>query len=309
MAGLKNRNLLSTKFLNAKIRDSGNRFFIVHVKHFIGDYFITTLDNQAYAFKVVGSEIQTYNETAMKPIRIIDYSTKHYRPISDKTDEIKLVLEKNGLGRINMNMWQTFKTLGNREKKDFKPHIIEELIKEIINESKSEMGKILSKEPRYQQAQAQVLDLLKGLETDRIITPVKSIAEYIEDDLIATDSQFFGTVMTTYQRTDIEHKKVTNTAVDAKKPVMIILLAVMMIGLIIAVVYIGIEQGWFDSITGYVDQFAGLGEGISLQPPSQPIAAGSVASKYPTPELAKEAIANGEAKLTDFPPNMRSLLK
>ena len=302
-------SLFSTKFINAIIRDAGNRFHVVHLKHFLGDYFVTTIDNQPYAFKMVGSEVLSYDEPALKGIRIINFSTKHYRPISDKTDAIKQLLEDNGLPRINMTLFQSLKTLGKREGKDFKKHDIEKLLEEIIKERDSEVGKILEKDGKYQQAAIRVIEFLKSLDTKEIITPVKEISEYIEDDLIATDAGFYGTVMVTHQRTDIEHKKVTNTTIGNKKPIVVVLAIIMLIGLIMAIGYIGYNEGWFDQFGDFFESFEGLGQGVSLQPPSQPVSQGSIAAKYKTPEDAKAAIERGDAKLTDFPPNMRDLLK
>jgi len=309
MGILPNNKLLSSKHLNAIIRDSGNRCFVIHVKHYIGDYFITTLDNQPYAFKVVGSEIMTYNETGVKNYRIAFYSTKHYRPISDKTDQIKELMHKNSIGKINYSMFDTLKTLGKRESNTakFEPHNIETLIQDLIKSRESEIGKILGNETKYQKAAAQVIEFLRSLDSKEIVTPTRGISEYIEEDLLATDSQFYGTVLTSQQRTDIEHKKVTNTAVGGTVPIAKTLAVLMMVGMVIAIVYIAYSEGWLDSITGFADSFSGIGQGVSLTP--QVTAKPGVLEKYDTPEKAKAGIEAGEVKLSDFPPNMRDLLK
>lgn len=309
MGILPNNKLLTHKHLNAIIRDSGNRCFVVHVKHYIGDYFVTTLDNQPYAFKIIGSEIMTYNETGVKNYRIAFYSTKHYRPISDKTDMIKELMDKNGVGRINKSMFETLRTLGKREKSNaqFEPHSIEELIDGLIRARDTEVGKILGKENKYQEAAAQVIDFLSSLDTREIVTPTRGIAEYIEDDLLSSDPQFYGAVITTHQRTDIEHKKVTNTAVGGTVPIMKLLVILMMVGMVGAIAFIAYDQGWFDSVTDYANQFSGIGQNISLTP--QPVATPGLLEKYDTPEKARAGIAAGEVKLTDFPPAMRDLLK
>lgn len=310
MGILPNNKLLSHKHLNAIIRDAGNRCFVVHVKHYIGDYFVTNLDNQPYAFKVVGSEIMTYNEMGVKNYRIAFYSTKHYRPISDKTDQIKELMDKNGIGRINMSLFNTLKTLGKREKGDsqsFEPHNLEALVDDLVKSRDTEIGKILGQENKYQVAAAQVIEFLKSLDASQIVTPTRGISEYIEDDLLATDAQFYGTVITTQQRTDIEHKKVTNTAVGGTVPIAKMLAVIMMVGMVGAIAFIAYDQGWFDSVTNYVDQFSGIGQGVSLTPQVQ--AKPGVLETYDTPEKAKAGIAAGEVKLSDFPPNMRDLLK
>lgn len=300
MGVLSNKGLLSTKYVNAIIRDSGNRFFVVHLKHYLGDYFVTTLDNQPYAFKVVGSEILTYNETAMKNIRIVNYSTKHYRPISDMTDAIKHVLEKNGLPRINMNLFETLKTLGKREKRDFKEHNVAQLIEDLLKQRDSKAGKLLGRESKYKEAATDVIELLSSLDTEKIVTPTREISNYIEDDLIATDAGYYGTVITSHQRTDLEHKKITNTSIGAKKPIALVMAVIFGIGLMGVVLYMAYDSGMFDDLTAMIPDISD----VSLMP-STPPPGGNILVKYPTPESAKAAIDAGEVSITAFPPEMR----
>ena len=66
------------------------------------------------------------------------------------------------------------------------------------------------------------------------------------DDLIATDPKFMGTVVSSYQRTDMEHKKVTNTPIKAKQGWMKFMLIFMGIGLVGFVGYYLYDSGMLD---------------------------------------------------------------
>ena len=68
------------------------------------------------------------------------------------------------------------------------------------------------------------------------------------------------------------------------------------------VLYMAYEQGMFNSITSMIPDISN----VSLTPPTPPPS--GVVAKYPSPEAAKAAIDRGDAKLTDFPPEMRGLI-
>jgi len=69
------------------------------------------------------------DEFGVKKYRIVDYSTKNYKPISDKTNAIKELLESHNLPRINMKFFNVLKTLGKSEKKGFVKHDIEKMLR------------------------------------------------------------------------------------------------------------------------------------------------------------------------------------
>ena len=296
--------MLSYKYLNAKIKDAGGRVKIVHVVNQLGDFFVTTINHKPYVFKIEASEIGIIDEWGVKKYRIIDYSTKHYKPISDKTDAIKHLLDDNNLPRINMPLFNVLKNLGKREKKDFEKHDIEVLLNELIEAKNSTLAKILGRDSKYQEAAANVIEFLQSLNSKEIITPTREIAAYIEDDLITTDPGFYGTVITTQQRTDVEHKRTTNTPVGPKRPYAILLAIIFGIGLAIMGIYLLYDNGTFDGITSMVPDLSN----VSFAPPTPTAAPGSVMERYPTPESAKAAIDRGEANLADFPPEMRGLI-
>lgn len=305
MGLLPNSAILSYKYLNAKIKDSGGRIEFVPVKNYFGDYFVTTINQKPYVFKVVNSDVGIYDKFGIKKYRIADYSTKHYRPISDKTDQLKQLLEDNSLPKVNMALFNVLKNLGKREKKDFQKHEIEVLLDELVEAKASKIGKILGHESKYQEAAANVIDFLQSLDTKEIVTPTREIADYIEEDLIATDPGFGGDTIMTHQRTDIEHKRITNTPIGPKRPFGILLAIIFGIMLAGVGVYLLYDSGAFDDLLSIA---APIGQ-INLSPPSAPaIPPDSAAAKYPSPEAAKAAIDRGEAKLTDFPPEMRGLI-
>jgi hypothetical protein len=281
MTFLPHSGLLSYKYLNAKIKDSGGKIKIVHIVNYIGDYFVTTINHKPYVFKVDSKEIGIIDEFGIKKYRIIDYSTKHYKPISDKTDAIKQLIENDKLPRINLPLFNVLKNLGKREKADFKKHDVQKLLDELIEAKNSKIAKILGRDSKYQEAAINVIDFLESLSTKEIVTPTREIAEYIEDDLITTDPGFFGTVITTQQRTDVEHKKITNTPVGPKKPFGILLAIIFGIGLIIAGVYILYDIGAFDNI--------GASLGGSFGGPNDE----QIMSKYPSCASLKSAVSGG----------------
>lgn len=306
MGFLPNNGILSYKYLNAKIKDAGGRIRFVQVKNYLGDYFVTTINQQPYVFKVDAGDVGIYDEWGVKKYRIVDFSTKHYRPISDKTDKIKHLLEDNDLPKINVALFDVLKNLGKREKKDFEKHEVQILLDELVEAKASKIGKILGRESKYQEAAANVIDFLNSLGTKEIVTPTREIAEYIEDDLITTDPGYGGTVITTHQRTDIEHKRITNTPVGPKRPYAILLAIIFGVMLAILGIYLLIENGTFENIPG-LDSFNAVGDFMKNQnSPSAPPAA--VSDKYPSPGDAKCAIENGSAKIADFPVEMRELV-
>ena len=298
MGVLPNNGILSYKYLNAKIKDAGGRIRFVQVKNYLGDYFVTTINQKPYVFKVNAADIGIYDEFGVKKYRIIDYSTKHYRPISDKTDKIKELLEKNGLPKINMALFGVLKNLGKREKHGFEKHEIHKLLDELIETQHSKMGSFLSKDAKYQEASAQVIDFLRSLDTTEIVTPTREISEYIEEDLIATDPGFYGTVITTQQRTDLEHKKITNTPVGAKRPFGILLAIVFGLMLAGVGIYLLYDNGSLDGIMSM----------LPSMPAPSPVAGNNIMDQYPTPELLKEAVNNGEVNYNTLPPDIKAMI-
>ena len=291
------KSIFSSKWITAQISDGSSRLHFVPIKHTIGDYFVAMINKQLYAFKIVGSEIKTYRQTLIKSFRVLQYDTTHYRPISPTSEALKLALEKNSLPKVNMLLFNLLKLLGRREKSEFTNHKLAELIKEISE-----------KEKDYGEQIKNITNYLENLKIEEIVTPVRKITDYLEGDLLATDPQFLGTTISSYQRTDVEHKKVTNYPVGAKSAWIKWIAIFALVGMIAAIIYIAYDQGVFDSLTGMFGSFQLQGGGPSFLQPNQPSASENIMSKYPTPEALKAAIDRGEVDYNSLPPDIKKLV-
>src|SRR3990167_1622422 len=194
--------IYSSKWITAEISDGSSRLHFVPIKHTIGDYFVAQINKQLYAFRIDGSRIKTYRQTLVKSFRVLQYDTTHYLPISSETKELELVLQKNSLPKTNDLLFKIFKLLGRREKSEFIPHQLKDLVKELE-----------ANEAKYPEQVKNIKIYIESLGVDQIVTPVRRIADFIEDDLIATSPSFLGEGLTHYQRLDFEHKKVTNSPI------------------------------------------------------------------------------------------------
>ena len=289
--------IFSSKWITAQISDGSSRLHFVPIKHTIGDYFVAMINKQLYAFKLVGSEIKTYRQTLVKSFRVLLYDTTHYRPISSKAEDLKLLLEKNSLPKVNMLLFNLLKLLGRREKPNFEKHDLVGLIKE-ISEKESEYGEQIKNITNY----------LENLKIEEIVTPVRRISDYLESDLIATDPQFLGNTISSYQRTDVEHKKVTNYPVGAKSAWLKWIAIISLVFGLAAIVYIAYDLGAFDSFTSMFGAFQLGGGGPTFLQPNQPSASENIMSKYPTPEALKTAIDRGEVDYNSLPPDIKKLV-
>jgi len=235
MGVLSGKDIYSPKWITADITDASGLVHYVPIKYTIGEYFITELEGQVYAFKIQGSRIKTWRKTMAKSFRKLYYDTSHYLPISAQdTRELAVVLEKNNLPRINGMLFNILKLLSHREKqgKEFTPHDLVKLAEELARH-----------EDKYSEQVLNIKNFLTHLDTTKIITPVRKITEFIEDDLMATDPKFLGSIISSYQRTDLELKKVTNTAIDSKGAWLKILLIIMVIGLVGGIGYYMWDSG------------------------------------------------------------------
>jgi hypothetical protein len=241
----------------------------------------------------------TYKETAARSIRLLFYSTKHYRPISpEHNKQIENVLDTNNLPRMNMMMFGAFKLLSQREKQTketFESHDL----KAIVNTIGSNGQKF--------QLQAKNLETyFDNMSVQQIVTPVKEITEFIEDDLIATDPKFLGDIYNATQRTDFEHKKVTNSVVNAKKPWMIIIALVAIVGAI------GFMGFYLISNGGGENPLGGLlpslpGNTPTTNTPNGKLTDQQVFAQYPTPEKLHNAIVKGDVTMNQLSPNMQKM--
>ncbi len=294
MGVLHGRDLFSPKWTTAIISDAANRVHFVPIKHVLGGYFLTELDGQMYAFKIDGRRVLQYRETAVRTVSILQYDIRHYLPLSSESKELEIVLETNQLPKVESKLAGIFKVLGSKEKEPFTPHKLNELIAQISEYNKSSrVGAVTPFEDNpYSKAAQNMINYLDHLDVDQIVTPLRGVSDFIQEDLVSTDPGFMGTVVAAYQRTDLEHKKVTNTPITSKQAWLKFMLIFMGIGLLGFVGYFGYENGWFESIGGLTDVTGGIGKINDSQ----------LMSKYPDSASLKAAVDSGEISYDQLSP-------
>jgi hypothetical protein len=283
---LSGKDLLSGKHVTAEILDSSQRLHYVPIKHTIGDFFLTTINRDIYCFKLDLSRMGTYKETATKSFRKINYSTKNYMPISAGDNKaLEDLLRINNLPKVNYKLFRTLKLLGNREKtkeiKDFTAHSLVSLVEEVSQH-----------EDEYTDQVRNITSYLQHLQVDQIVTPVREVTEFLDEELIAGDPRFLGDIVSTLQRVDQEHKKVTNVPMTGKIPWFKMLLIISLVGILGGVGY------WVYS-SGALSNFS-VGGFLGTPANSQ-----SIMQEYPTPEALKVAIQQGKVKESDLPPDIK----
>mgnify|MGYP006094864683 FL=1 len=281
MGVLHGRDLLSPKWITAIISDASHRVHFVPIKHTIGDYFITDIDGDVYAFKIDGRRILQYRESMVKTFRILQYDITHHLPLSSDGKELEIILELNKLPKVDGMLANIFKILGSKERDDFVSHKLSELIDKIQGYEKVQAQTELNE--RYSKEAMNMINYLDHLDVREIVTPLKKVSEFIQEDLIATDPKFMGTVVSSYQRTDMEHKKVTNTPIASKQAWIKFVAIFMAIGMVGAIGYIVYDGGHLDSMLG----------GMSVPTLGQ-IDDQTVMSKYPDSESLRIAVDSGE---------------
>jgi len=275
---LHGRDLLSSKWITAIISDSSHRVHFVPIKHTLGDYFITDIDGDVYAFKIDGRRILQYRESMVKTFRVIIYDVSHYLPLSAETKELELILQLNALPKADNMLANIFKILGNKERGSFAGHKLAELIDRIKH---YEGSATTAQQEQYSRDAQNMINYLDHLDVTEIVTPLKKVSEFIQEDLIATDPKFMGTVVASYQRTDMEHKKVTNTPIQSKQAWIKFLAIFMGIGMVFAIGYIVYDGGYIDGAGFSVPTLGGISDEELMK-------------QYPDGVSMKRAVANGE---------------
>uniref|UniRef100_A0AAT9JAB9 ORF6 n=1 Tax=Nitrosopumilaceae spindle-shaped virus TaxID=3065433 RepID=A0AAT9JAB9_9VIRU len=285
MGVLHGRDLLSSKWITAIISDASHRVHFIPIKHTIGDYFITDIDGDVYAFKIDGRRILQYREGMVKTFRVLQYDISHHLPLSPETKELEIILELNKLPKVDGMLANIIKILGSKERDDFVSHKLVELIDKIQGYEKVEAQNELS--ARYSKEALNMINYLDHLDVKEIVTPLRKVSEFIQEDLIATDPKFMGTVVASYQRTDMEHKKVTNTPLQTKQAWIKFLAIFMGIGLVGVIGFVIYDGGHLDSMMG----------GMSMPSLGQ-ISDDVIMKQYPDGESLRIAVDSGEVDYT-----------
>lgn len=306
MGVLSGRDILTSKYITAEITDSEDRIHYVAIKHTIGDFFIADLDGKFFVFSLKNARILTHRVTMTKSFRVIQFDTSHFGSLKPETKELELLLEKNSLPKMNGMLHNVLRVLARREKHDFKPHSIIDLV--------SEFG---GKEGQFPEEVRNIKNYLLELDVDTIVTPVRRVTDFIQEDLIATSPSFLGELVPRIQRLDNEHRKITNTPVKGTGG----MLKLAVIGLMAVVIVVGLvyasDQGVFDGIFEFTDSMSTIGDGLGglpsptqgFQTPSTGVDFSDAAmqEKY-TPEELKIAVNNGEVDYNKLSSNMKDML-
>jgi len=291
MGILSGKDILSAKWITAIITDSANVLHFLPIKSMVGEYFVAELDKQLYCFRIDGTRIKTWRKTLAKSFRVIFYDTTHYLPINaPMLTELKMMLDKNNLPRIDGNLFTVLKLAGHKEKegKDFTPVDLKKLIDDIGGEGE-----------KYSEAVENIRNFLTHLDTDKIVTPVRKITEFLEDDLMASDPQFFGTIVKSNLATEDELRKVTNTVIGSKGPLLKIILIFMVVGLGIFIVWFLFDSGTLEDF-GLESMFGGLTGEASKED--------QVMAKYGSPEALVAAIDSGDEDYDELPLEIRKMV-
>jgi hypothetical protein len=303
---LSGRDILTSKFITAEITDSEDRIHYVAIKHTIGDFFVADLDGKFFAFTLKNARILTHRVTMTKSFRVIQFDTSHYASIKPETKELELLLARNSLPKMNGMLHNVLRVLSKREKHDFKPHSIIDLVAEFADKS-----------GQYPEEVRNIKNYLLELDVDTIVTPVRKVTDFIQEDLIATSPSFLGELVPRIQRLDNEHRKITNTPVKGTGGMMKLAVIALMAVVIIGGIAYAADQGMFDGIFEFTDSMSTIGDGLGgLPSPTagfQSPGAGNdysdaaIQAKY-TPEELKVAVNSGEVDYNKLSSNMKDML-
>ena len=308
-----NNDLFSRKYVTAVVRDKNDRGYFIHIKSQLDEYFITKLNKTFYAFSMEGARIITHRWFGVRFFQWVDFDTSHYKSIQfDKLEELKLLLIKNRLPRMNMLQFYMIKLLGRKERKkqlkqieaaktaislqeasgkeakeiEVPPHDMEALINELTE-----------RQSDFPEESYNLIEYIKSLDIDTIVTPCRSIAEYIEDDLIATKPSFLGELMPRISRLLGKTGEIVNAPYSTKNAWMMKLMLIGFVVVGIAMVIWMIDAGYFDFVTAAIptgDSFAGVGNALNPVASAKANACTDQAlrARY-TPEALKIAIESG----------------
>lgn len=306
MGVLSGRDILTSKYITAEITDSEDRIHYVAIKHTIGDFFVADLDGKFFAFTLKNARILTHRVTMTKSFRVIQFDTSHYSSLRPETKEMELLLARNSLPKVNKMLHNVLRVLARREKHEFKPHSIIDLVSEFAD-----------KQGQYPEEVRNIKNYLLELDVDTIVTPVRKVTDFIQEDLVATSPSFLGELLPRIQRLDNEHKKITNTPVKSSTGIM----KLAVIGLMAVVIIFGVayayDQGMFDSVTEFSDSMGTLGDGLSgLPSPTQGFVTtgapdysdAAIQAKY-SPEELKMAVQSGEVDYNKLSSNTKDMLE
>lgn len=313
MGGIKNRDLFSTKFLNAVI-NGGQRFFVIHIKQYLGNnFFLAKIERKFYLFKIDPARIKLYHHFGVQNVAKIDYELSNYNPIDEKQiADLEKILNDNSLSKVDRKMFKLFDILGRREKLNAdgtlkEPHKLEELLAE-ATEYKGDDEAVL-----------EIIEYMRHLDVKQIVTPVKRLSEFLYKDLKEPDPGFADQLLNRSIATDKENKRMTNIPVDGRSPLLKIVLVLLLVGLVVGVIAYGFQTGQFSHIlpsfgggfTPSATTFTPPGSSVPVVvsgPLSQTSPVGDWAKAYPTPQSLETAINSHQIACTQLPKEVKDMV-
>lgn len=297
--GLLKGDVLTPKWQTAEVSDANDNLYYFPIKHTIGEYFLCQIDDQYFVFSLKNKRVLTHkSKTGIgKYFQVIQYDTSNTRCLNPATKELEIMLKKNSLGRLDRQKFEILSILARREKDDFGKFAVGDEIFDTEKEAKKYLdsledktvqvtdknGKVTKKEltvrhnvhsidelakvfeaeqGEFPEQVKEIKAYLKSLDITQIVTPLRNITEFLNDDLIAENSGFLGAGMDRVQRLDGTLRQVTNVPVKPKGN----MTKFIIIGLIVTVAALGLyaanEGGVFKGITDFTTNLSKVGEGF-----------------------------------------------
>ena len=254
------------------------------------------------------------------------FDVSHYKAIDGAAiKELDLVLAKNGLGKVDRMMLRLLVMLGREEAKQmqmmrkaakeaeesgdgkggeagvaaakFQPHDLVELAR-FVEENKAMFPEEAEALGTY----------LAELDIDQIVTPVRAVSEYLQGDLMSTEPTFLSELSSRWGMMDVENRIMSNTPKTSATSwgkwgvVMAVVVG------IVAVIGIGVSEGWFESVGSLIPELDGASLGSAFNPMSLQVPSvgqvlcdeASIMNRYATPLDLKIAVESG-SETCDLP--------
>ena len=285
------KKVYSHDMITAEISDAAGHVFFVPIRFMIGDYFLTEINRQVYAFYLDQVRVKTSKTKGARSFQLIYYDVSHYKPVStDHITELERIININSLPlRLNKKGLNVLKILGKTEKTDFKIHDITQL-----------KASLLEHKDRYKARISELINFMAELQTSEIVTPVKRMVDFVEGDLKTIDAKFMGEIFTQAVKMDDTSKKVLNPVLTAKKSWLVMILALGLMVFIGSTLYFANESGAFDSIgSSIVPQISSGGAGYDQK---------SLMQKYPNAAALRAGVDSGVLSYDKLPKNVQVMV-
>lgn len=293
------KKVFDPKYLTAEIMDASNNIWFVPIKYIIGDFFLTEINKQVYAFKLDGTRIKTSKAGGARSFTVIHYDVSHYLPISQADIKaMEIIITRNSLPKLNNKLLGIVKIFGKREKEDAKTNNLAELSRGFEPHNITQLIEILASHPdRYDKEISELINFSASLDTDKIVTPVKRMVDFIEGDLKTVDAKFMGSIFSQAVRMDEKAKKILNPLMTAKKSWLVLILAIMLVCAVIGLLYFAYKSGAFDAVGGIIPSIGGGGQYDQK----------TLMSKYPNCAALRVAIDSKELDYTKLPKDVQKI--